>query len=109
MIDHHRGPDVPVLVVLYSDEETTLDPRRESDDREGEGEGAEGVDGLRATEGRSCLRLPRTEGNREGGGDGVPVLRSRGSSTRGGRRPDPDEGGSFALTEYPIWTCVLVC
>ena len=89
-----------VLVVLYSDEETTLDSCRESNDREGEG--AEAVDGLGATEGRGCLHLSRTKGNREGGDDGVPVLKSRGSSKRGGRRPDADEGGLFTLLECPV-------
>ena len=112
LTSHRRGPDSLVFGVPRDDEETTLEWRRESDDtREGEGEGVEGVDGLGAVVGRDRLHLPRTEGEGEGGDNAALISRSRdrGSSYRGERRPDPDEGGPLSSVEYPVRTCVSVC
>ena len=84
--------------VLCDDVESTLKLRRKSDDRGGR-EGIEGVVGLGAVEGRDWLRLAgRTDGNWEGADKGEAVrLKSRGTSQRGGRRPDAIEGVSLTL------------
>jgi hypothetical protein len=72
---------------LCNDEESAVDRRCGDDGMGWEGAGAADV-------GCELLCLPRTE---EGGVDGVPVSRSRGSSTRGARLPDPGEGVEYQV------------
>ena len=95
-----RGPDSVVLDVLCDDAESALNWRCKPDGRGGR-EGIEGVVGLGAVEGRDWLRLTGgTDGNWEGADKGeaeADRLKLRGTSKRGGRRPDVVEGGSLTL------------
>jgi len=97
-VHRRRGPDSLVPDVLCDDVESTLNWRRNSDGRGGR-EGIEGVVGLGAVEGRDWLRfIGGTDGNREGADKGeADRLKLRGTSKRGGRRPDVVEGGSLTL------------
>ena len=89
-----RGPDSLVLDVLCDDAESTLNWRCKFDGRGGGGEGIEGVVGLGAVEGRDWVRLTGgADGNWEGVGKGEADRLLRGTSKRGGRRPNAIEGG----------------
>jgi len=100
-----RGPDSVVLDVLCDDVESTLNWRRKSDGRGGK-EGIEGVVGLGAVEGRGWLRCTGgADGNWEGADKGeVDRLKLRGTSKRGGRRPDVVEEGSLTLLMCAVET-----
>jgi len=98
-----RGPDSLVLDVLCDDVESTLNWRCKSGERVG---GIEGVVGLGAVEGRDWLRVTGgTEGKWEGAEKGdTGRLKLRGTSKRGGRRPDTVEEGSLALLMCAVET-----
>jgi hypothetical protein len=95
-----------VLVVLcddIDDVESILNWRCKFGER---GEGIEGVVGLGAVEGRDWLCFTgATDGNWEGADKGdAGRLKLRGTSKRGGSRPDTVKGGSLARLRCAVET-----